>query len=102
MIRILDIALKDLMQILRDRKTFLFLLIMPIAFTLLFGLAFGGSNKTTDPRLPVGYLDQDGGGLSTDLKGLLANSTVIRLDEGTPQTISDLTNWSPKENWPQH
>jgi len=90
MIRILDIALKDLMQILRDRKTFLFLLIMPIAFTLLFGLAFGGSSKTTDPRLPVGYLDQDGGGLSTDLKGLLANSTVIRPDEGTPQTISDL------------
>ena len=63
MIRIFDIAWKDLMQILRDRKTFLFLLIMPIAFTLLFGFAFGGSGKTTDPRLPVGYLDQDGGGV---------------------------------------
>ena len=37
--RIFDITLKDLMQILRDRKTLLFLLIMPIAFTLLFGLA---------------------------------------------------------------
>ena len=42
--RIFDITLKDLTQILRDRKTFMFLLLMPIAFTLLFGLAFGGSN----------------------------------------------------------
>ncbi len=33
--RIFDIAAKDLTQILRDRKSFLFLLIMPIAFTFL-------------------------------------------------------------------
>jgi ABC-2 type transport system permease protein len=90
MIRIIDITLKDLMQILRDRKTFLFLLIMPIGFTLLFGLAFGGSGKTSDPRLPVGYLDQDGGSLSPDLKVLLAGSTVIRLDEDTSRTPADL------------
>jgi len=90
MIRIFDITLKDLMQILRDRKTFLFLLIMPIGFTLLFGLAFGGSGKTSDPRLPVGYLDQDGGSLSPDLKVLLAGSTVIRLDEDTSRTPADL------------
>ena len=90
MIRIIDITLKDLMQILRDRKTFLFLLIMPIGFTLLFGLAFGGSGKTSDPRLPVGYLDQDGGSLSPDLKVLLACSTVIRLDEDTSRTPADL------------
>ena len=58
--RIFDITLKDLTQILRDRKTFLFLLIMPIAFTILFGLAFGGSGKPQPiTRLPVGYLDQD-------------------------------------------
>jgi len=90
MIRIINITLKDLMQILRDRKTFLFLLIMPIGFTLLFGLAFGGSGKTSDPRLPVGYLDQDGGSLSPDLKVLLAGSTVIRLDEDTSRTPADL------------
>jgi ABC-2 type transport system permease protein len=79
--RIFDIALKDLRQIMRNRMTFLFLLIMPIAFTLLFGLAFGSSGKPTDSRLPVGYLDQDGSALSKGLKGLLAGSTVIRLDE---------------------
>ena len=43
--RILDIAAKDLLQLLRDRKTFLFLLIMPILFTFLFGYAFGGFSK---------------------------------------------------------
>jgi len=90
MIRIFDITLKDLMQILRDKKTFLFLLIMPIAFTLLFGLAFGGSGKTADPRFPVGYLNQDGTTLSADLKSLLVNSTVIRLIEDTQRSPADL------------
>jgi ABC-2 type transport system permease protein len=90
MIRIFDITWKDLMQILRDRKTFLFLLIMPIGFTLLFGLAFSGSGNKTDPRLPVGFLNQDGGGLSADLKGLLVNSTVIRLDENAQSNTTDL------------
>jgi ABC-2 type transport system permease protein len=89
--RIFDIAGKDLLQILRDRKTFLFLLIMPIAFTLFFGLAFGGFTKSsTDNRLPVGYLDQDNGNLSSDLKSLLANSTVIRLDEDPARSETDL------------
>jgi ABC-2 type transport system permease protein len=88
--RIFDIAMKDLLQILRNRMTFLFLLIMPIAFTLLFGLAFGGSGGTSDPRLPVGYLDQDGGQLSQGLKTLLDQSTVIRLDVNPQRSRADL------------
>ncbi len=38
MIRILDIALKDLLQLSRDFKTFMFLLIMPIAIHVPFRL----------------------------------------------------------------
>jgi ABC-2 type transport system permease protein len=87
--RILDITVKDLRQIMRNRMTFLFLLIMPIVFTLIFGLAFGGSGKATDSRLPVGYLDRDGGTLSADLKNLLAASTVIRLDETPGRSEAD-------------
>jgi ABC-2 type transport system permease protein len=90
--RIFDITLKDLMQILRDRKTFLFLLIMPIGFTLLFGLAFGGSGKPVDSRLPVGFLNQDGGALGGQLKSLLAGSTVIRLDETPNRTEADFAS----------
>jgi ABC-2 type transport system permease protein len=71
--------------------TFLFLLIMPIAFTLLFGLAFGGSsNQPSDSRLPVGLLDQDNAAISAQLQTLLANSTVIRLDTTSGRSESDL------------
>ena len=36
--RILDIALKDLRQLMGDRQTALFLLIMPIGFTRVFNI----------------------------------------------------------------
>jgi ABC-2 type transport system permease protein len=88
--RIFDITQKDIMQILRNRMTFLFLLIMPIAFTLLFGLAFGGSSQPSDTRLPVGWLNQDNAAVSAQLQTLLANSTVIRLDTTSGRSESDL------------
>ena len=88
--RIFDITQKDIMQILRNRMTFLFLLIMPIAFTLLFGLAFGGSSQPGDTRLPVSLLDQDGGAISKNLQTLLAGSTVIRLDTSAGRSETDL------------
>jgi ABC-2 type transport system permease protein len=87
--RILDICTKDLMQIMRDRMTFLFLLAMPIVFTFLFGSAFGGGTKG-DPRLPVGYLDQDHAALSQQLGSLLGASTVIRHDEKAGRSSQDL------------
>src|SRR3990172_10572863 len=90
MIRIFDIASKDLTQILRDRKTFLFLLVMPIAFTFLFGFAFGGfSKKTPDPRLPVALINQDGSDLSLRLTSLLENSAVIVMKQDGKKTLSD-------------
>ena len=90
MIRILDITLKDLLQLVRDRKTFLFLLIMPVSFTLLFGYAFGGFSGPSDSRLPVGYLDQDHSRLSGKLHDLLAASKVVRLDQDQARSVSDL------------
>lgn len=91
MIRILDIALKDLMQLTRDFKTFMFLLIMPILFTFLFGYAFGGfGGGASDSRLPVGYLDQDGRWVSQSLHELLAKSEVIRLEEYPSASTPDL------------
>jgi ABC-2 type transport system permease protein len=91
MIRIIDITLKDLRQLLRERQTFLFFLIMPVIFTLLFGFAFGGfSSGESDSRLPVGYLDQDNTPLSQELHGLLAASEVIRLDEDDARAPADL------------
>ena len=89
--RIFDITVKDLTQILRDRKTFMFLLLMPMLFTILFGFAFSGTGKgPADSRLPVGYLDLDNGTYSQPLKNMLTGSTVIRLDEDTTRSETDL------------
>ena len=91
MIRILDITFKDLLQLTRDFKTFMFLLLMPILFTFLFGYAFGGfGGGTSDSRLPVGYLSQDDNWITGKLHDLLANSEVIRLDEKPSRSPSDL------------
>lgn len=94
--RVLDLAIKDLRQITRDWKSFLFLLVMPIAFTLLFGFAFGG-NSTADPRLPIGLADEDGSALSGRLVAMLAASEVVRIEiENT--TASELQEQVADEN----
>ena len=86
--KIFDLTAKDILQNLRDRQTFLFLLIMPIAFTVLFGFAFGGFSKPPeDSRLVVAYLDLDQGPLSPQLRLSLEASTVIRLE--TDETVSE-------------
>lgn len=79
--KILDLASKDLLQIFRDRKSFLFLLAMPIVFTLFMGFATGGGpSEETDPRIPVGWIDNDPGGpLSKRFHEALQDSDAIKL-----------------------
>ena len=79
--RILDLAFKDIRQLLRDWKTAFFLLIMPIGFTLLFGFIFGGigGGEEVDPRLPVLVQDQDKSQVSEYLLTFLDTSEVIRI-----------------------
>jgi ABC-2 type transport system permease protein len=77
--RVIDLALKDLLQIVRDWKSALFLVIMPIIFTFFFGLLYGGIGGEDDPRLPVGLIDHDQAGvLSTSLQSMLEVSDAIR------------------------
>ena len=92
MTRILDIALKDLMQLMRDFKTFMFLLLMPILFTFLFGYAFGGfgGGEASDSRLPVGVINQDDRWISDTLQDLMADSDVIRIQANASWSASDL------------
>lgn len=90
MLRMLDITSKDILQILRDRKIFLFLLIMPITFTLLFGYAFGGFGGSSDARLPVGFTNLDDSWLSERLQELLEGSDVIRLEQYPPVEVNQL------------
>ncbi|MBN1372972.1 MAG: ABC transporter permease [Anaerolineaceae bacterium] len=80
--KIIDLALKDLSQILRDWKAAVFLLVSPIIFTLFFGFVFSGGGGESDPRLPVGLVDRDQTSLSAALLDLLDDSTVIRVEAG--------------------
>ncbi|RPI87687.1 MAG: ABC transporter permease [Chloroflexi bacterium] len=80
--RIIDLAFKDIVQILRDWKSALFLVIMPVIFTLFFGFVFNpstsGANES-DPRLPIGLVNLDpGSSISGSLVSLLEKSDVIR------------------------
>jgi ABC-2 type transport system permease protein len=77
--RIIDLALKDLRQVFRDRKSLLFLLIMPIAFTFFFGFAFAKPTGEQDTRLKVGVVNHDpNGSLSGALIDLLTASSAVR------------------------
>jgi ABC-2 type transport system permease protein len=82
MLRILDITFKDLLQLSRDFKVFMFLLIMPVIFTFLFGYAFGGfSGDNSDSRLPIGYLSEDDHWVTDELHKLLDKSEIVRLED---------------------
>ncbi len=86
---VIAITLKDIQETLRDRMTFMFLLAMPVIFTLLFGFAFGGG-KPADSRPLVGFLDRDGSRLSAAVKDLLLASGVIQLDETAGRSQAEL------------
>jgi ABC-2 type transport system permease protein len=92
---ILTIALKDLKQILRDRMSALFLVIMPLAFTFLMGLLFGGTQHT-ETRLNVGLINNDpNGALTQTLVGSLKNSNTVKIVDLLPadeSTINDKIN----------
>ena len=77
--RALDLAAKDLLQLVRDWKSAMFLLALPIVFTLMFGFAFGGfESGEDDPRLPIGLVDRDGSHASASLIALLEASGAMR------------------------
>lgn len=79
--RWVDLALKDMKQVVRDWKSALFLVVMPILFTMFFGLIFGPvfSGDQGDTRLPVGVVDQDpAGAAGASLMRLLEGSSVVR------------------------
>ena len=92
--RVIDLVIKDLRQLVRDRTTALFMVAMPIVFTLFFGLLFGGQGGETDPRLPVAFVDQDpSSSLSGSLLRLLEASDAIRpvvLEDGSAKTAGEL------------
>jgi ABC-2 type transport system permease protein len=88
--RIINLALKDISQVLRDRRMLIFMLLMPVVFTLIMGLAFNSSNKT-DTRLQIGWIDQDGGSrASQELKSMLAGDASLKLAELDARPMTEI------------
>jgi len=83
--RILDLTLKDLLQLLREKRAAIFLLAMPIAFTIFMGMAFKGGSQNDDPRLVLGWVNPNPSGLAgKTLHDLLSQSDVVRLQDLDP------------------
>lgn len=74
--RILDLALKDLSQMFRDKRSLLFLVAMPLIFTFFMGFAYRRSvegNANADTRIPLAVVDPEP-------DALLNKMLVARLD----------------------
>lgn len=91
--RIIDLALKDLSQILRDKRSLLFLVAMPIVFTFFMGFAYksGRDNDAAkDNRIPLGFVNNDGDGVvSKQLFATLSKSDSIRVVEVASAAVDE-------------
>ena len=80
--RILDLTLKDLSQIFRDKRSLLFLVAMPIVFTFFMGFAYRGStvsDENADNRLPLAIIDPEPDArLNQMLAARLAASSTLK------------------------
>jgi ABC-2 type transport system permease protein len=85
--KILVIAIKDFRQIVRDRKSAIFLLALPVLFTLLMGAMF--SSNQGDPRLPVGLVSAESDPAADYLRRLLESSETVRPVSLDPSAAAD-------------
>ncbi len=70
------LAIKDLLQTRRDRMAALFTIILPIVFTVFFGVLLGGLSSGSE-RIPLAIADSDGGAVAQKLVALLKESPVV-------------------------
>jgi len=75
-----DLAVKNLKTIFRDRVYLFFLIGMPIFMMLLIGLAFRGGTATYN----VGYVNYDGGPSSRYFINILDNASALPLPPNAP------------------
>lgn len=84
--RIFDLALKDLSQMFRDKRSLLFLVAMPIVFTFFMGFAYRntGDDANVDHRIPLAVVDPEP-------KALLNLTLVTRLEASDSIRIEKMT-----------
>jgi ABC-2 type transport system permease protein len=103
--RLLAIARKDIYTTFQDRQAILIMFAVPLALSLIIGLAFGAAGDVNIDAVEVGLVNQDQGtqlpGDQTLNLGQAFQSAFV--PTGTPDaeyaTIHDLTNGTLYENW---
>lgn len=80
--RIFDLALKDLSQMFRDKRSLLFLVVMPIVFTIFMGFAYKtGNSKNVDNRIPLAVVNPEpDAALNQAFLTRLESSDTIRVE----------------------
>ena len=79
--RIIDLTFKDILQVVRDKRSLLFLVAMPVAFTVFMGFAYrsGENGEPQDPRMSLAWVeDAPGGALSQMLYTRLEESVTLK------------------------
>lgn len=96
--RILYLALKDLSQILRDKMSILFLVLMPVVFTVIMSMAYGSSS--TEEVLKLGWANADpNGALSAHLRTLLEADGGVELVELDPAQFDSASERVRRGEW---
>lgn len=97
--RILNLIQKDLLQVFKDKKSFLFLLLMPLAFTLFMGF-ITAPGENGDSRIKLGLLNQDPDGeLTPYLNTLMSTSDVMSVTELSASDANQLEHWIDNETY---
>ena len=92
--KIFNLAWSDIKIEFAERSTLLFFFILPLIFTAILGVSFGGNgDPDADQRFVVPVIDLDQTGLSAELITELENSEVVRPEiatrEDADQSLKD-------------
>ena len=77
---LIGLTVANLKGLTRDRAALFWTFFFPIMFVLLFGVLFSGSS---DSKVTVGWVDQDGTAASAGLRQAFANVPLLTLQNGT-------------------
>ena len=75
-----SLTVANVRSLVRDRAALFWTIFFPIMFVFLFGAIFGGSSDT---RISVGYVDQDGTAASAGLRGAFSSVKLLNLHDGS-------------------
>ena len=87
------IAKKDLLQVLKDRSSFLLLLVVPLALIAVIGAAFGGfTNSSTQIAITVAVNNQDNGYVGKAVvDALKINTSSLKITVNSYNTANGVT-----------